>query len=460
MPVSAHDDDDDENLVIYTLGGADAASFGISRNNGQLKTKAPLDYEARNSHTVVLIATDPSGAADSILLTISVNDENEPAQITGINSIDFAENGTASVATFGAHDQDGSAIKWTLSGPDADRFTIKSGVLRFKEPPNYENPQSAAAVGQRAEKYVCEVSIQAAGGTHDVAVTVTDMDEAGTVSIDRPQPQVDRPLGASLSDEDDGVTGERWKWARSEDGTTWTDIEGAISPRRRPAPGDVGMYLSATVTYSDGFASCKTVSAVGANRVEARTLSNAVPSFAEQDAHKNTPYIDVVRSVVENAAVGMNVDRPVSATDDDDILYYELLDTPDLEDDDGHVRFTIDSASGQIRVGEVLGADAGEREDEDSTALTGDPALPEGENAGDADNSEYVLRVKVNDPSTASATVNVIVTVSEVNEAPVFHEYAPTVLRVTENTDPPVITLGDGETPVDGDSYAVTRPGR
>ena len=119
------------------------------------------------------------------------------------------------------------------------------------------------------------------------------------------------------------------------------------------------------------------------------------PSFAEQDADKDTLYIDVARSVAENTATGMNVDRPVSATDaNDGILYYELLDTSDLEDDDDHVRFTIDSASGQIRVGEVLGADAGEREDKDSTALTGDPALPEGENAGDADNSEYVLRVK------------------------------------------------------------------
>ena len=397
VPVSAHDDDED--LVIYTLGGADAASFGISRNNGQLKTKAGLDYEARNSHTVVVIATDPSGAADSILVTISVNDENEPVQITGISSIDFAENGTALVSTFGAHGQDGSAIKWTLSGPDADRFTIKGGELRFKEPPNYENPQSAAAVGQRTENNVYEVTIEASGGTHDVAVTVTDMDEAGTVSTDRPQPQVDRPLGASLSDEDDGVTGERWKWARSEDGTTWTDIEGAISPRRRPAPADVGMYLRATVTYSDRLDSGKTVSAVGANRVEARTLSNAAPSFAEQDADKDTLYIDVARSVAENTATGMNVDRPVSATDaNDGILYYELLDTSDLEDDDDHVRFTIDSASGQIRVGEVLGANAGEREDEDSTSLTSDPALPEGENAGDADNSEYVLRVKVSDP--------------------------------------------------------------
>ena len=36
----------------------------------------------------------------------------------------------------------------------------------------------------------------------------------------------------------------------------------------------------------------------------------------------------------------------------------------------------------------------------------------------EADNSEYVLRVRVSDPSTASATVNVIVRVTDVNEAP------------------------------------------
>ena len=79
-PVRAHDEDDD--LLIYTLGGADAASFGISRNDGQLKTKAPLNYEARNTYTVVVTATDPSGAADSILVTINITDEDDPAVIT------------------------------------------------------------------------------------------------------------------------------------------------------------------------------------------------------------------------------------------------------------------------------------------------------------------------------------------------------------------------------------------
>ena len=99
------------------------------------------------------------------------------------------------------------------------------GALNFREPPNYEDPQTAARGGRLAERNVYRVTVEASGGAHDVAVTVTDVDEAGTVSIDRPQPQVDRPFGASLSDEDEGVAAERWQWARSEDGGTWTDIE-------------------------------------------------------------------------------------------------------------------------------------------------------------------------------------------------------------------------------------------
>ena len=454
-PVSAGDEDGD--LLMYTLGGEDAAAFGVSRNDGQLKTRAALDHEARSLYTVVVTATDPSGAAVSIPVTINITDEDEPAQITGFSSIDFPENGTAPVAGFSAQDQDGKVIRWSLSGPDVERFSIHGGVLRFREPPDYEKPRSAAATGQRAERNVYRVTIEASGGMHELAVTVTDVDEAGTVSIDRPQPQVDRPLGAALSDEDDGMAVERWQWARSRDRATWTDIMGATAPRRPPEPGDVGMYLRAMVTYSDKFGSGKTAWAVSAYRVEARTLFNAAPSFADQDDDEDTPYMDVALSVAENTAVGMPIGGPVTASDDDDdILFYELLDSPDLEDNDGLARFMIDSASGQIRVGKLLGADAGEREDEVSTALTGGPALPAGEDAATSNNNEYVLRVRGSDPSTASATVNVIVTVTEVNEAPIFDEDVPTVLRVTENTDSPVITFEDSDTPVNAETYAVT----
>ena len=454
-PVSAFDDDGE--LLIYTIGGADAEFFGMSRRNGQLKTEASLNYEARNSYSVVVTATDPSGAADSIQVTINVTDVHDPVHITGISSVRYSENGTAPVAAFTAFDEGEHVIRWAVSGRDDDLFTIDGGVLAFREPPNYEDPQSAADGTLLSVRNVYRVTVEAAGGTRDVSVSVTDVDEAGTASIDRPQPQVDRPLSASLSDVDDRVADERWQWTRSEDGRTWTDIEGATSPGRRPAPADVGMYLRATVTYSDKFGAGKTASAVSANRVETTTLFNAAPSFADQDDDESTSYLDVARSVAESTAVGMPIGVPVSATDaDEDILFYELLDTPDLEDEDGDARFTIDSLSGQIRVGKELGADPGETEDEDSTVLTGAPALPGDEDAGGEDNGEYVLRVRASDPSTASATVNVIVRVTEVNEAPAFDDDAPTLLSVVENADPPVITTGHGGPHIDADTYAVT----
>ena len=157
----------------------------------------------------------------------------------------------------------------------------------------------------------------------------------------------------------------------------------------------------------------------------------------------------------------MPIGEPVSATDaDEDILFYELLDTPDLEDDAGDARFTIDSLTGQIRAGKVLGADPGateddadQREDEDSKDLTADLGLTADEDPGEAGNSEYVLRARASDPSTAFAVVNVIVRVAEVNEPPAFGENAPTLLSVVEkvNEAPPVIRVehdGDPLVPI------------
>ena len=81
-PVRAEDEDDD--LLIYTLGGPDAEFFRIGRNDGQLMTEAPLNYEARSSYTVVVTATDPFGAMDSIQVTINVTDVDDPPVITVI----------------------------------------------------------------------------------------------------------------------------------------------------------------------------------------------------------------------------------------------------------------------------------------------------------------------------------------------------------------------------------------
>ena len=56
-PVAATDDDSGDTLS-YSLLGADAASFAVVESTGQLKTKAPLDYETKYSYSVEVRADD------------------------------------------------------------------------------------------------------------------------------------------------------------------------------------------------------------------------------------------------------------------------------------------------------------------------------------------------------------------------------------------------------------------
>ena len=65
---------------------------------------------------------------------------------------------------------------------DAALFDIDGGVLSFKSPPDYESPKSKS-VGTRADKNVYNVKVQATGGSEDVIVTVTNVDEDGSISF-------------------------------------------------------------------------------------------------------------------------------------------------------------------------------------------------------------------------------------------------------------------------------------
>ena len=68
--------------------------------------------------------------------------------------------------------------------------------------------------------------------------------------------------------------------------------------------------------------------------------------------------------------------------------------------------------------------------------------------------------MRVSDPSTASATVNVIVRVTEVNEPPASSDVVPTLLSVVERGGLPDIAghhgLSTDGASIDADTYAVT----
>ena len=85
-PVSAGDSDND--LLVYTVSGADAGLFKITPKTGQLETKVKLDYEASTSHTVMVTATDPSGATASIMVNVMVVDKDDKATISIVTGDD------------------------------------------------------------------------------------------------------------------------------------------------------------------------------------------------------------------------------------------------------------------------------------------------------------------------------------------------------------------------------------
>ena len=75
-PVAATDADGD--VLTYTLAGADAASFALDADSGQVRTLAALDYESRTTYAVTVEVSDGQGGTASQPVTIAVTDENEP----------------------------------------------------------------------------------------------------------------------------------------------------------------------------------------------------------------------------------------------------------------------------------------------------------------------------------------------------------------------------------------------
>ena len=182
-PVTATDASGD--TLTYTLGGADSALFAIARASGQITVKSgtKLDKETQDTYTVTVTATDSFGISSTITVTIKVANVDEPPVIsvgglvvTGMRSVEYAENGTGMVATYGAVGPDAARAGWSLEGDDAGDFRISSaGVLTFRTTPNYETPADADTDN------VYMVTVKANDGTNTatkaVTVTVTDVDE-------------------------------------------------------------------------------------------------------------------------------------------------------------------------------------------------------------------------------------------------------------------------------------------
>ena len=212
-----------------------------------------------------------------------------------------------------ATDPDNDTLTYSLDAAGAASFDINkdTGQLRTKAALDHETTDTYSVT-------VTATDTAGATGTISVSIDVNNLDEPGTVTLSSLQPLVAIPLTATLDDLDVVVSGsETWSWARSPDGASdWTPISGATSATYTPVAGDVGDYLRATASYTDGAGPGKSAQAISANAVEVAPGRNA-PVFTEGPT--------ATRSIPRNTPAGVNIGAPVSATDaDNDALTYSL----------------------------------------------------------------------------------------------------------------------------------------
>ena len=381
---------DPEGATTFTwsLGGPDSGDFDIA--GGVLSFKNAPDYErpagsgGGNHYEVTVRASDPNSNRGQLHVDVIVSDLDEPPELSGPDTVaDFPENSATirQVGRYTATDPEGATVTLSLPSGGADFALASSGVLTFRESPDYEQRRSYS------------VTVRAAAGSHTVAKVVTvniqNVEETGAITLSAVQPQEGTTLTATLED-DDGPTGTAWQWYRtSSRGSTGTAITNANSRSYTPDTDDVGSYLRAVASYDDGHGTGKSAAAVSAHRVQEAPPVPESPVFPADGNYD--------RSIRENLPVGRNLGDTVTATDgNNDRLTYSIA-ASDF--------FEIVESTGQLRTKVELDHE---------------------------DREQHFLTVTATDPGGLADTVSVTVTVEDVDETPEVS--GPSSLEFEEGT--------------------------
>ena len=226
--------------------------------------------------------TDGHGSGKSASITSGVvqpRPNQAPSTPSGSSSVSVAEN-TTSVASYTSSDPNGDGLTWSV---DNSAFSISGGSLRFRSAPNYESDARRYSVGIQTS----DGSLSS--GTKTVEVEVTNVDEAGTVTLSDTSPQVGDHLTATLSDPDGGIRNVSWYWQA----LIRSDDSDADQPRTTSYPytvqaSDEGKRIQVRATYTDAHGSSKS----------ARTTSGEVQARPNQAP--STPSGSSSVSVAEN----------------------------------------------------------------------------------------------------------------------------------------------------------------
>ena len=178
--------DPEESAISWSLSGPDRNNFVISETGvlsfaSSPDFESPTDSNRDNVYNFSVVATDDAANAIANAVAVTVTGYDEGPELSGVQSLSFRENHStdAVLASYSATDPEEPTTvitRWSLSGTDAGDFTIdESGQLRFRNVPDYER----AADSGRNNVY--NFSVRASDGRNygylPLEITVTDVNE-------------------------------------------------------------------------------------------------------------------------------------------------------------------------------------------------------------------------------------------------------------------------------------------
>ena len=155
----------------------------------------------------------------------------------------------------------------------------------FPKLPDFETPDDLDTDGSY------EITLQARAGTdtgsrHTIVVRVTDVDEAGRVSLSENRPRAGSHLTAALSDPDTMTGTPVWMWERSAGRNKWVTIVGANLANYTPVAADTNSFLRVTATYDDEHGTGKIAKATTPNVVTGPLLTGLIAETANSRADR------------------------------------------------------------------------------------------------------------------------------------------------------------------------------
>ena len=190
-------DQDRDDVISWSVEGTDRDDFAIY--DGILTFRLLPDYEipadsnGDNEYEITVVASDSGNLRDTVDAAITITQVNEGPEIARTNAntdITVQEDTDPTLdpqnqvlATYSATDPEGDDVtRWSLSGSDGGDFEISAtGVLTFRNPPDYDRP----ADSNRDNEYLVTIRAYDAGnryGSLDVTVTVTPFNEPPVIN--------------------------------------------------------------------------------------------------------------------------------------------------------------------------------------------------------------------------------------------------------------------------------------